>query len=189
MHFLPAMRLGLANHWILIALYGAALILTVLRLPKKKREWLFEDPKESLRGTSKLVLRLGQLLAALLLVAIGLTPLLEVPAWLAVIGLGLYAAGTVLVVVSIRYFGRSAEGEPTIEGPYRFSRNPQWVGLFSALLGLSISSGSWLLVLAILAVGASYHMQILEEEKLCRAKYGRPYEEYLLRVARYLVIK
>jgi len=100
MHFLPAMRLGLANHWILLVLYGAALILAVLRLPKEKREWLF-----------------------------------------------------------------------------------------SALLGLSISSGSWLLVLAILAAGASYHTQILEEEKLCRAKYGRPYEEYLQRVARYLVIK
>jgi len=128
------MRLGFANHWILLVLYGAALILAVLRL--------------------------GQLLAALLLAAISLTPLLEVPVWLAVIGLGLYAAGTVFVVVSIRYFGRSAEDEPTIEGPYRFSRNPQWIGLFSALLGLSISSGSWLLVPAILAVGAVSRNQV-----------------------------
>jgi protein-S-isoprenylcysteine O-methyltransferase Ste14 len=61
--------------------------------------------------------------------------------------------------------------------------------LISALLGLSISSGSWLLLLAVLTVGASYHLQILEEEKLCRAKYGRPYEEYAQRVARYLVFK
>jgi len=189
MHFLPTLRLALANHWILLILYGAALISAVLRLPKEKREWLFEDPKENLRGTRKLVLRLGQLVVVLFLVAISLTPLLQVPVWLAVIGLGLYAAETVLMVVSIHYFGRSGEGEPTIEGPYRFSRNPQWVGLFSALLGLAISSGSWLLVLAVLAVGASYHIQIVEEEKLCRAKYGRPYEEYLERVARYLVIK
>ena len=59
--------------------------------------------------------------------------------------------------------------------------------LISALLGLSISSGSWLLVLAVLAVGASYHIQIIEEERLCRAKYGQPYEGYLHRVPRYLL--
>ena len=189
MRFLPTLRLGLANHWILLILYGAALISAVLMLPKEKRAWLFEDPKEHVRGPRKLVLRLGQLVAVLFLVTVSLTPLLAVPLWLAVIGLGLYAAGTALMVVSVHYFGRSAEGEPTIDGPYRFSRNPQWVGLFSALLGLAISSGSWLLVLAVLAVGASYHIQIVEEEKLCRAKYGRPYEEYLHKVARYLPIK
>lgn len=189
MRFLPTLRFGLANLWIPLSLYGAALMFSVLRLPKQKREWLFEDPKENLRGTRKLVLRLGQLLAALSIVAISLTPLFETPTWLSVIGLGLFAAGTALMVLSIHYFGRSPQGAPTIDGPYRFSRNPQWVGLFSALLGLAISSGSWLLVLAILAVGASYHIQILEEEGLCKAKYGQLYEDYSRRVPRYLLIK
>jgi protein-S-isoprenylcysteine O-methyltransferase Ste14 len=189
MRFLPTLRFGLANHWILLILYGAALMFSVLRLPKEKRDWLFEDPKENLRGTRKLILRLGQLIAVLFLVAVSFTPLLDVPAWLAVIGLAFFAAGTALMVVSIHYFGRSAEGEATIDGPYRFSRNPQWVGLFSVLLGLAISSGSWLLVLAVLGVGASYHIQIIEEEKLCQAKYGLPYKKYLDSVARYLLVK
>ncbi len=189
MRFLPTLRFGLANHWILLVLYGAALMLSVLSLPKEKRNWLFEDPKDNLRGPRKLILRLGQLVAVLFLVAVSLTPLLEVPAWLAVVGLALFAAGTALMVASIHYFGRSPEGEPTFEGPYRFSRNPQWVGLFSALLGLAISSGSWLLILAVLGVGVSYHIQIIEEEKLCRAKYGLPYEKYLHTVARYLLVK
>ena len=189
MRFLPTLKLGLANHWIPLILYGAALMCAIIRLPREKREWLFEDPKENLRGTKKLALRLGQLVAVLFLVTISLTPLFQAPVWLTAVGLGLYATGTALVVVSINYFGRSMEGEPTCEGPYRFSRNPQWVGLFFALLGLAISGGSWLLVLAVLAVGASYHIQIVEEEKLCRARYGRPYEEYLQRVPRYLAIK
>ena len=188
LHFLPTLSLGLANHWILLALYGVALMVAALGLPKKKRDWLFEDPKESLRGIKKLILRLGQLVAVFLIVALTLTPLFQVPIWLAIIGLALFAAGTTFVLVSIHYFGRSAEGEPTTDGPYRFSRNPQWVGLFLALLGLAISSGSWLLVLAVLAVAAIYHIQILEEEKLCRSKYGRPYEEYMRRVARYLLV-
>lgn len=187
MRFFPTLTLGLTNHWILLLLYGAALMISFLRLPKERRQWLFEDPKEKLRGVRKLILRVGQLVAILSVVAISLTPMLEVPVWLAVIGLALYAAGTTLMVASIDAFGRSAPGEPTMEGPYRFSRNPQWVGLFSALLGLAISSGSWLLVLAVLAVGASYHIQIIEEERLCRAKYGQPYEGYLYRVPRYLL--
>ena len=188
LHLLPTLSLGLANHWILLALYGVALMVAALGLPKKKRDWLFEDPKESLQGIKKLILRLGQLMAVLLIVALTLTPLFQVPIWLAITGLALFAAGTTFVVVSIHYFGRSAEREPTTDGPYRFSRNPQWVGLFFALLGLAISSGSWLLVVAVLAVAAIYHIQILEEEQLCRSKYGRPYEEYMRRVARYLLV-
>jgi protein-S-isoprenylcysteine O-methyltransferase Ste14 len=189
MRFLPTLTIGLANQWILLVLYATALISAVARLPQDKREWLFTDPKEELRGTRKLLLRLGQVVAVAFLVAVSLTPLFGAPVWLEVIGLGLYTTGTALVVVSIHSFGRSAQGEPTVEGPYRFSRNPQWVGLFSALLGLATSSGSWLLVLAVLAVGATYHIQIIEEEKLCRATYGESYAEYLQRVPRYLLVK
>jgi protein-S-isoprenylcysteine O-methyltransferase Ste14 len=188
MHLLPTLRLGLANHWVLLIIYAVVLIVCVARLPKDQREWLFSDPKETLHGPRKLLLRFGQLTIIGVLVVLSLTPLLGVPAWLAVVGLSLYAVGTALVAVSIHYFGRTARSEPVTDGPYRFSRNPQWVGLFSALLGMAIASGSWLLVLAVFAVGAVYHIQIVEEEKTCSAKYGRPYEEYLRRVPRYLLV-
>jgi protein-S-isoprenylcysteine O-methyltransferase Ste14 len=189
MRLVPMFRIGLANHWIFLLLYAAALVWAIAKLPKDRRECLFADPKEKLGGMKKVVLRVGQVMAAAFIVAVSLTPVFGGPAWLEVVGLGLYAAGTVLVLVAIHYFGRSVEGQPTVEGPYRYSRNPQWVGLFLALLGLAVSGASWLLVLAVLVVGVIYHIQIVEEERLCRQKYGPPYEEYLRRVPRYLILR
>lgn len=53
-------------------------------------------------------------------------------------------------------------------------------------LGPALSAQSWLLVLMVILVGWTYHIQILAEEDLCRAQYGATYEQYLKRVPRYL---
>ena len=189
MEFFPTLRLAFADHWILLAIYAAALMLAVARLTGDKRAWLFADPKESLHGLQKVTLRLGQALAFAVIVLEAFSPLFQVPFYVSIIGLGFYLAGTAMVVVSIFYFGRASDGRPASDGPYNFSRNPQWVGLFSALLGIAISCGSWLLVIMVISVGAVYHIQILEEERACRAQYGQLYEEYCLRVPRYLFVK
>ena len=189
MSILPTLRFGLANQWLLLLLYAGALILSVMSLSKEKRQWLFQDPKELLRDPRKLLLRFDQLLALVILAFISLTPLFGAPVWLFVIGLAIYIAGITIVVAAIYYFGRAPGNQPVIQGPYRFSRNPQWVGLFLVFVGLVISGGSWLLLLAVIVFGAIYHIQIVEEEKACRAKYGQPYDEYLQKVPRYLLIK
>jgi protein-S-isoprenylcysteine O-methyltransferase Ste14 len=189
MNTLPPFRLGVANQWLLLLVYAGALIFSVLRLPKDERQWLFADSKLLLQGHKKLLLRLGQLLAFAIIVCMVFTPLWAVPAWLSVIGLAVYVCGLVMVVVAIYYFGRAPDNEPVVAGPYRFSRNPQWVGLFLVFLGLAISGGSWLVVLAVFVLGAIYHIQILEEESACRAKYGRAYEEYAKKVPRYLLVR
>ncbi len=124
-----------------------------------------------------------------ILVAFSLTPLWGAPIWLCVIGWLTFLAGTTLVVASIYYFGRGPSSQPVGEGPYRFSRNPQWVGLFLVFLGLAISGRSAILVLAVLVFGSVYHIQIVEEEGACRAKYGQPYEQYLRTVPRYVLFK
>jgi protein-S-isoprenylcysteine O-methyltransferase Ste14 len=99
----------------------------------------------------------------------------------------LYVTGAVLVFLSIHVFGQAPNDQPALDGPYRFSRNPQWVGLFFVLLGLAITSQSWLFVIIVLLIGVIYHIQILGEEEQCRAKYGFEYGRYLGTVPRYLL--
>jgi protein-S-isoprenylcysteine O-methyltransferase Ste14 len=189
MQFLPTLGLAVADHWILLAIYAATLMLAVAMLSTDKRTWLFADPKEALHGVKKVALRLGQVLAFAVIVLEAFTPLFHVPVYISAIGLGLYLAGTSLVMVSIFYFGRAPVGLPVTHGPYQFSRNPQWVGLFFALLGIAISCGSGLLIIMVISVGAVYHIQILEEERACHSQYGHLYAEYCLRVPRYLFVK
>lgn len=185
----PELRLDLANQWVLLVIYFVVFIIFVFRLTKDERKWLFEDPKQMIHGLKKLILRIGQLLAFIIIILICLTPLPSNLWGIELIGMILYLAGTVLVPLSLHYFRQSPNDQPVIDGPYRYSRNPQWVGLFLVLLGLAISSNSILLVILVVLVGLTYHIQILEEEKVCRAKYGTSYEEYIQDVPRYLFFK
>jgi protein-S-isoprenylcysteine O-methyltransferase Ste14 len=189
MRMLPTLTFGVANQWLLLAVYVVCFLYFVLRLPKDKREWLFADPKQMIHGLKKLTLRIGQLLAFGFIILVCLTPLPTRPSGPAMIGLILYATGMFLVLISIHFFGQAPGDQPVLEGPYRFSRNPQWVGLFLVLLGLAISAKSWLLVMIVLIIGLTYHIQILAEEELCRAQYGDTYERYLQMVPRYLLFK
>lgn len=186
MQMMPILRLGLANQWVLLVVYVVVFLYFVFRLPREKREWLFADPKQMIHGLKKLTLRIGQLLAFVFVVLVSLTPLPSQPLGFALIGMALYVTGTVLVPISLHYFGQAPNDQPVLDGPYRFSRNPQWVGLFFVLFGLAISAHSWLLVIMVILVGLTYHIQILEEEGVCRAKYGTTYDDYLQAVPRYL---
>lgn len=186
---MPDLRLALANQWILLLIYFVAFVFFVLRLSKEKRDWLFADPKEMIHGPKKLILRVGQLIAFVAIILICLTPLPSRLRFSELIGMALYVTGVVMVPLSLHYFGQAPSDQPVLDGPYRYSRHPQWVGLFMVLLGLAISASSILLVILVVLVGFSYHIQILAEEGLCRAKYGPSYEEYLKKVPRYLLIK
>jgi protein-S-isoprenylcysteine O-methyltransferase Ste14 len=187
MRMLPTLTLRLDNQWLLLAVYLLFFLYFVFRLPKDRRTWLFADPKEAIHRPKKLVLRIGQLLAFGFIVLVCLTPLPTLPSGPAIIGLILYVTGMLLVLLSLHFFGQAPSNQPVLAGPYRFSRNPQWVGLFLVLFGLALSAQSWLLVLMVILVGGTYHIQILAEEELCRAQYGATYERYLRTVPRYLL--
>ena len=72
-------------------------------------------------------------------------------------------------------------------GPYRFTRNPIYLGMFLGLIGLSIASDNlWLLmVLAPFALVIRYGVVAREEAYLDR-KFGDVYRGYRSRVRRWL---
>jgi protein-S-isoprenylcysteine O-methyltransferase Ste14 len=88
---------------------------------------------------------------------------------------------------ALYYFRKTPVGQPVVKGPYRMSRNPQWLGLFLVLLGSAIAVGIWLYIGLVVLVGIIYHKQILDEEKACIKKYGESYHEYMERIPRYFL--
>ncbi len=72
-------------------------------------------------------------------------------------------------------------------GPYRFTRNPMYLGVALLLAALCLWLGSPLSLLAIAAfVAYITRFQIQPEERALRAKFGAPYEDYCRRVRRWL---
>jgi protein-S-isoprenylcysteine O-methyltransferase Ste14 len=72
-------------------------------------------------------------------------------------------------------------------GPYRFVRNPMYVGVELILLGESLLFESAILVIYALAAGAFFHhFVVLYEERTLRRKFGNRYAEYCRAVPRWL---
>ncbi len=112
------------------------------------------------------------------------------------------AAGPFLTVGSLALFAwavvtmRSAGGsiptnQPTetivVQGPYRFSRNPIYLGMFLLQIGVGLWVNSvWLIVMAaIFALVISWGV-ISREERYLERKLGSEYSSYRLRVRRWI---
>ncbi len=73
------------------------------------------------------------------------------------------------------------------QGPYRFTRNPMYLGATTILLGLGVASDNlWICVLALVALGIVHVIAVLPEERYLSEKFGESYTQYRARVRRYL---
>jgi protein-S-isoprenylcysteine O-methyltransferase Ste14 len=72
-------------------------------------------------------------------------------------------------------------------GPYRFTRNPIYVGMFLALIGLAIGFDSlWLLAALVPFYLVIRHGVVAREEAYLERKFGSAYLDYKARVRRWL---
>jgi protein-S-isoprenylcysteine O-methyltransferase Ste14 len=74
-----------------------------------------------------------------------------------------------------------------VRGLYRYTRNPMYLGVLTVILGWSVFFRAANLLLYALGVGTVFHLFIVlyEERRLAR-EFGREYEAYRSRVARWL---
>ncbi|MGH6720091.1 MAG: methyltransferase family protein [Alphaproteobacteria bacterium] len=110
-------------------------------------------------------------------------------------GGALLAAGLGLVLACARRFRRAGTNVPTwqpttalvTDGPYRFSRNPIYVGLALGYAGLAVVIDSaWLLALLVPLLAILHVGVIRREEAYLEAKFPDAYRAYTRRVRRWL---
>jgi protein-S-isoprenylcysteine O-methyltransferase Ste14 len=110
---------------------------------------------------------------------------------------GLIFAGAVLLLGgwSVLLMRRSGQSEnpwkPTTEiierGPYRFTRNPMYLQMVVACVGVAVALGNtWILLLVPVCAWALQVLAILPEEEYLERKFGEPYRAYKKRVRRWL---
>ena len=72
-------------------------------------------------------------------------------------------------------------------GPYRFTRNPMYLGMVTLQLGLALAlSLDWALIGAPLLLALLHFGVVLREETYLTEKFGAPYANYLSRTRRWL---
>ena len=74
-----------------------------------------------------------------------------------------------------------------LKGPYRFTRNPMYLGvtLFQVGLGLALNN-LWISLFAVPALLTVHFIAVLPEEKYLSEKFGESYRVYLSQIRRYL---
>src|SRR5262245_57400909 len=112
------------------------------------------------------------------------------------LALVLLVPGITLLVWCVRDFfvtgkGTLAPWDPprnlVSSGPYRYSRNPMYVGVSLILWGWAIAFGSWALVFYALIVMTAFHVRVLlNEEPYLARTHGRRWDDYRSRVPRWL---
>ncbi len=110
-------------------------------------------------------------------------------------GLVILVAGVSLAVSAETHFTRTGQNpmpwtpspELILQGPYRFTRNPMYVGLTLAQVGIGLTLNNlWVAALAIASLVAIHVIAVMPEERYLGEKFGESYEAYRRRVRRYL---
>jgi protein-S-isoprenylcysteine O-methyltransferase Ste14 len=111
------------------------------------------------------------------------------------VGLTFVAIGFALAALSVRRFrlaGTSVvAGQPStalvVEGPYRLTRNPIYIGFVLAYFGLAVMLTSvWVLLLLIPTLIILQRGVVEREETYLQRQFGETYRKYQVRVPRWL---
>ncbi|MGH2404912.1 MAG: methyltransferase family protein [bacterium] len=111
------------------------------------------------------------------------------------IGLALIIVGLPLVGQAMARFVREGRGTPApvapterlvVTGPYRYVRNPMYIGVLSAILGQAFFFGSRTVLIYAASVAAAFHLFVLwYEEPTLRRRFGAEYDAYAREVHRW----
>ena len=110
-------------------------------------------------------------------------------------GAVLTVLGAALMGWAVGWFRRAGQDprpwKPSTEliasGPYRFSRNPMYVGMTLMTIGIGgLLARGWIALLAPLALWVVHRAAVLREEEYLQARFGEAYLQYKSRVRRYL---
>ncbi|HEY3313360.1 MAG TPA: isoprenylcysteine carboxylmethyltransferase family protein [Anaerolineales bacterium] len=117
------------------------------------------------------------------------------PVWMRVIGMVILFGGFGLAISAVRTMMLSQTSPdphtPTsaivTRGPYKFTRNPIYLGFVLIVIGLPLVLGFyWGAILSPIVIDAYNRLIITREEAYLERKFGQQYLEYISRVRRWL---
>jgi protein-S-isoprenylcysteine O-methyltransferase Ste14 len=121
---------------------------------------------------------------------------IALPAWTATLGIFFMVAGGALALLCVGVFVERGRGTPApfdaprqfvATGPYRYVRNPMYVGGLTLLTGFGLYERSVsILLLCLLFLLAAHLFVLFYEEPTLRRQFGATYERYCESVPRWI---
>lgn len=189
MSFLPSLKVGLWNAWVLQALFFLAMFIPDIFLDKEERK------RAKRMGQFAPFKKSGKILALSTHVIIMpfvffyslFLPLKIGTAWL-YSGLPIFAIALLISIAAIFNIASTPEDKPVTKGIYRISRHPIYFSGFLMYAGMGIACASWVVFLcAALWIGI-WFVLVPDEERFLIERYGDSYREYSMGTARWIGI-
>jgi protein-S-isoprenylcysteine O-methyltransferase Ste14 len=120
-------------------------------------------------------------------------PVAARPDWIRWASLGFWILGFVLLLAGRLTMGESFRiGSPQertglrVDGLFKVSRNPMYLGVFTTLLAATLYTLNPVVALVAIFIVAVHHRIVLAEEAYLQGVFGAEYAEYCRRVGRYI---
>jgi len=185
MSLIPSFEIGLWNAWWFMIIYPLQW-LAILIIPGHIVERTGDTQEIQTRLDRIVAFLINGLWIVATLYSIFLPFQVGTP-WLW-IGLMLFAAGLVILILATISIAGTPKDKPFTSGIYRFSRHPGYLSMIFVYLGVSIAAVSWLFLLVTIITFCLLLYQAKKEEAYCCVKFGNAYREYMLRTARWIGI-
>jgi protein-S-isoprenylcysteine O-methyltransferase Ste14 len=175
----------------LIAELGAAVCVLFSIIFPQKRIW----PPPHIKTWQSNLMRMLFSISGIGVILLGLVDWgnFFIPNWLRfAIGIPIWLAGNVLAIWAFAVLGFKKSYGDTNElicrGPYKFSRNPQYVGFISGLIGWGLLASSGYTILVSIAGSLALFLAPFAEETWLKQHYGSAYLEYQQETPRFIII-
>jgi protein-S-isoprenylcysteine O-methyltransferase Ste14 len=187
MSLVPEFELGLWNAWIL--LLSSFLGIIPLYVLDRLKGWKSSSRPDRwpLNEKEKKLDRIANLFSLAFIIYSFFLPLKLGTAWFYV-GLIIYLFGGIFAFVAATNLNSTPLDRPATEGLYRISRNPVYLGMLLAFIGIGIACASWLFLLLGAAAQILQNICLDAEERWCLEKYGDAYREYMNRTPKWIGI-
>ena len=188
MSWIPELKLGLWNAWILMLYYPLHPVIMILidkvvgtgDMFKKMGDVPYERGEKGAFIVAMIIILVMVIYSIFLPLKIGTT-------WL-YIGLLIYLVGLAMVMVAIVNIATTPLGHPFVDGIYQYSRHPMMFFSFITFLGVSLVTTSWVFLLLSIVVMVLQVVQAIAEERGCLEMFGDRYHEYLDSTPRWIGI-
>ena len=184
MKLIPTLSIGLFNAWIPLILYSIIVFGLMFTFTKDIRKKFFNRSNIPRRYLPIVIIHKS--ISLFLIILFFLSPIASNVPTLAT-GIFFFIVGISIVISAMLSFSKAPIDEPVVAGLYKFSRNPQDVGISIVILSICIMTSTISLLILFLIIKILSHALTLSEENQCLLKYGKPYKEYMKKVPRYFI--
>lgn len=184
MSFIPVLKIGIFNAWILMSAFLIQM-LAIMLINKQVME-KSHVPNEARRTWfEKYISTIGNLVWLLAMIYSIFLPLQFGTTWF-YLGLSAFIIGLTVMAIATYNFIATPTDQLITSGVYQASRHPMYLATFLICMGAGIAALSWLFIFLSLIMAFCFYHEALIEERFCLSKYGKAYQDYINRTTRWI---